>query len=254
MSTHANPGDTPSADTRPTSGRFHEHAGPYLHKASWLIICLLAAAQAVDAIMGKTVWDILAGDAEWISWTIAIGLTVIAALAAFLAGRELGRGHQRRYEVSRAGWLALGLIMAALRIAEPFLTRMPFNWGDVAMATAILGLYLLAGMGIIFTSSEMHNPKLMQLASAGRESRRIARKLHPAEGRLTRVHDALAAMADHRQALETEYEAALAELRALEDDLKARARLEIAVALRRPEATGVYRQETWPATAGSPAA
>ena len=68
------------------------------------------------------------------------GLTVIAALAAFLAGKERGLGHDERARLSTAGWFTLGLVMAALRITEPFLEGQSFDWSDAAMAAAILAL------------------------------------------------------------------------------------------------------------------
>lgn len=247
-------GATVPPGTETSFGSFHEHSGPYLRWDSWLIIGLLALAQAVDAIMGKTVWDSIAGDAEWISWSMAIGLTVIAALAAFLAGKERGLGHDERARLSTAGWFTLGLVMAALRITEPFLEGQSFDWSDAAMAAAILALYLLAGIGIIYTSSELHQPKRMQLAAAQRKERSVARRLHRAEGEFTRVHDTLAAMDDRKEVLETEYDAALAELKAHEDELKARARLEVAAMLQRPEATSLYREPHWPAEPPAPAA
>ena len=248
MTRTTNPGTTVLPTTLPPVATFRVDAGPYTRRFfGWVTIGVLTIIQFVDAIIGKSVWDSIAGDAEWVSWLIAIGVTGVASLAAFHAGHELGLGHKKRFQVSVSLWLALGLAMAALRTVEPLLTPGgKLNPSDAAVAGIILGLYLLAGTGIIVTASEMHNPKLRQLASARRAVHRTERKLNRAEGQLARVNDTLLLMPDHKQVLKTEYKAALDKLEAQEAELKARARLEIAVVLGRADATSVYRQETWP--------
>lgn len=243
----------PQSSTRlhPAVARFFQRFGPPL-------ILIAVAAQSADVMLAKKVFNLTIGDAEWVSWMVAIALTAAAAIssAATAIAKELG--NRAGYVFAMTVWLGLGVALALIRVAEPVLTggkASQINIGGAAMAVLILVLYLGAGHVIQLAIGEMFRPALMEEKATRRNKEKVARRLHNAEGELTQAESTLTGYAASKQRLADELTEHLAEVDANAAELKQRARQEVAAVLKRADATSLYRQPTWPEPQpGEPAA
>lgn len=240
--THPHEGARPPQPGHPAVARFFQRYGP-------LLIAVGVAAQSADVMLAKQVFNLTMGDAEWASWMVAVSLTAAAAISSMATAIANRLEHRTGHTIAMVIWLALGVALALIRIAEPILTGGKgnhINIGGAAMAVLIFVLYLGAGHVIQLSVGEMFQPALMEEKSTRRHKEKVARRLHTKEGELTQAESILTGYARSRAHLASELTEQIAEVAANATELKQRARLELAAVMKRPEATGVYRQATWP--------
>lgn len=257
------PTSAPDVAALPQAGG--THVVPYTHgvidqtsrshfRASAFVRFLTVLFGAADAVLIKTVFNQLLLDSAWISWSLALGIAGLAAFLAWTAGEHaiIWRVHRLPDHAWAAG--LLGLSWAFLGAAVTYLR---WTAGDLqvgvategvtaadtgesarhhAIALALLAFYVAPGFLAAAHAYTHGNP-------IARLQRQAFEKLNVIRPRLIAAEAAAVEMAHvlrrhERERLGIEEGEAVAETaaRALNLELKARARTEVARHLARPSA------------------
>ncbi|GGB81421.1 hypothetical protein N798_00215 [Knoellia flava TL1] len=211
----------------------------------------------VDAILIKTVWNVVLKDNEIISWTMAILTALGASALAWTAGRFAAVGLTDRHRTHVVGaalaaltWAGLGAALFLLRWNAGALTGTTIRTEGASTAAAdsataihhllalcLIALYALPGVLATLHGWEAGNPVAARQRQAHTTLTRLTGELRHAEARL---HELSALTTQHHNSkARVDDEAGLAhdQADALAAELKAYTRIRIAHALADP--TGV---------------
>lgn len=219
--------------------------GPLLPVVAFVLLLVGIVAQFVDVMLAKNVFDIVVNQSESLSWFVAIGLTLTAAVLMVSVGialRHGGRRHRLAAGALASVWLFLGLALAYLRMREGSLLGDADEPADGAIALAMFVLYLAAGLDIAYHSHALHDSDRESAIGGTVRVRRLDRALHPLEAMVTRVRETIEGWPRVLERLDETYLDELARIGHHESELKAMARDRLTLGLEDPtRASLVYR-------------
>lgn len=277
---HLDDADISSSSTRPSRSQRKGRgwADPHrIHQSPWraalqfaLPMALLGVVTAADFVVIKSSLDLALQESSSLSWTMAIGLTVAAAALMFHAGSSArkadAQGLPRRAAMAMvAAWAVFGAILVWLRWsgASLVVSAPQFQAGASSqagpgpssghlVAVAMSGAYMVAGLLALLDGYRLTNPVLgaLRAAKVTLAAKRFA--VGVAEGRVSRLINHLAIHSHQLAVIDVERDRAVAAAQALAAHLKHHARVQIALCLGNPAATGVVRSvlEPEPPTPG----
>lgn len=240
----------------------HTDETPRAYRARLLLaIALLVIITAADLLLITTTFNRILRDAEWVSWVLGASLTVASLAAAFHAGAYSRRADadpraSRRARTMAvglgAGWAALGVGMFVLRWQAALFapTAVAYDGAAAAalaefreqvLAVVLAAVYLANGIIAYHDGHKLTNPALAALRQARARLDALLPKLQAQEGRVARLVENLEVATQEHHRLPEERATAVAAREALAEELKAHARLQIALHLGDPAATGGVR-------------
>ncbi len=232
----------------PTDGSANRGiAGPFTLPSLPIILVVAALGMSIDTWLAKAAFDLVIGENETISLLFALAVAVASGVSAGWTGIDIRRGARVAAWLHGGIWLALGVVLGAIRVNTGLLMGFDENDPrDLVVALIMFVVYVASGAAIIATSTHLWNPRMRVLRAARRAVRSLGRRLDRLEPTLARVRAALAGLERRRAGYRTEYQQACASLDALGAQLKHEARLRIAERLGDVRRTSVYRQPLWP--------
>nr|NLI49204.1 hypothetical protein [Propionibacterium sp.] len=219
-------------------------AGPYFPLVAFAALLVGVVVMSADVLLGKSLLDKLVNGEEWQSYLIAGAFALASALGAIGAGSALR--HRRRVWAGLflAFWAIVGVALAVLRRFTYEIMDDPDSANrDLVVALVMLGVYLLAGLDVIYQSTKLSDQRYFALWRSGRQWRAAERRLAKLEPELERTDETLARLARDKDRLEAEVAEENGRLDALARELRAKARLRIAYHLGDPAATSLVGSE-----------
>lgn len=251
--------------TLPAShGQPDQHPGSH-HRLVGFYFVLALILGAVDAILIKTVWNVILQDNEAISWAMAIVTAFGATLLAWTAGAwsavgsiDRHRGHLLGAAAAAIVWVAVGAAMFWLRWETGTLTATGVNTeGATAdnattthhiLAIALIALYLMPGVLAALHGYETGNPVAARQRASHAQLQLLEAELRHLEARTHEMDLLLAQHHATKNSIDDDAKRATAQANALADELKAYARLRIAQALATPSGVESAPPHTNPTT------
>lgn len=218
-------------------------------------VALLIAAAADFAAFQQVVKLLMPNTEEYLVWLLVSGLTVISLTLMHFAGRvlrDLVAGHGAfgwsKLLALIVPWLVLGFTAFAVRLMVVDQTRAGRPEGAMEQtlsAWMFLALYVSSGVVAAFGAFLTHNPLRTNyrraLRAYGRALRRLSRTQPPYE----RALEVLETHERSRDRDDAAYQAAVAQCRAVAEQLKRYASVLVAVQLKRPPVTDGMTQRDW---------
>lgn len=225
---------------------------------------VLAVITTADLVLIKGTFNRVLREAEALSWTLGAALTLAAVAASYSAG-VLTRKVVAAPRTSRAqtllavalvgGWAALGAGMFILRwrAAEFAPQQIVFEGASASVAAGLedvkekvlaivlASVYLATGILAFVDGYKLTNPAAKAMRAARRAIRSLRPRLVAQEGLVARLVENLAIHRHDLTTIDTARDTALASRTALAAELKQHARVQIALHLGNPAATGLVR-------------
>ena len=126
-------------------------AGPYFPLVAFAALLVGVVVQSADVLLAKSLLDKLVNGADWQSYLIACAFALASALGAIGAGSALR--HRRRVWAGLflAFWAIVGVALAVMRGFTYEIMDDPDSANrDLVVALVMLGVYLLAGLDVIY--------------------------------------------------------------------------------------------------------
>lgn len=199
---------------------------------------------------------------EALSWILGASLTLAAVSGAFTAGTYARKATDRSSRADRAlatllivGWAALGVGMFVLRWnAADFATAIAYDGAQDAsaaetakeqlLAIVLAAVYLATGILAFVDGHKLTNPAAAALREARGRAEKLLPRLQQQEARVARLRENLSVAEYEYTRLSVEHATAIASRKALAEELKAHARVQIALHLGDPAATGLVHPAT----------
>lgn len=227
---------------------------------TFFAIALLVFISASDLIFIRSTFNVVLRDSPILSWILGASLTAAAVGLAFAAG-ALARKAYAATQGSRAdallatvlvvGWFLLGAAMFVLRWRAASYATTPVTYEKAAatsglethkeqlLAIILAGIYLATGALTFADAWKLTNPAAKTFRRVTTALARLRPLLAAQLGRVAHLRENLAVHEHQLSEIEARKANALASRRALADELKAHARVRIAVHLGDPAATGI---------------
>lgn len=235
---------TPAAPAPAAPAVQRGEAGPYFPLVAFAALLIGVVVQSADVLLGKSLLDKLVNGEEWQSYLIACAFALASALGAIGAGSALRHRRRGWAALFLAFWAVVGIALAVMRRFTYEIMDDPDSANrDLVVALVMLGVYLLAGLDVIYQSTKLSDQRYFTLWRSGRHWRAAERRLAKLEPELERTEETLARLARDKGRLEAEVAEENDRLDALERELRARARLRIAYHLGDPAATSLVRAD-----------
>lgn len=231
--------------------------------AGWPVLSVTLAVGAIlvgsfaDTIAFKTALDLLLHAAEWQSWVMAVGATLLALVAAAHLGME-GKAY-RRGDQDASGlqviacllvWVLLGATLVYVRWTTPFAPSGTGGFGATAAAQDGLrlahagavffgALYLISGVGMALVATRLTNPAYRALRRSEAACERQEAVVARLRGEADRARNSVAHHSGEYDRDLARRDSARAERQALGADAANYARVLMAQLMRDPRKTGV---------------
>lgn len=234
-------------------GRLDQDARSHRNEVRGLFV-LAFVLGAVDAILIKTVWNVILADNELISWAMAIITAFGATLLAWTAGRwcaigliDHHRGHLVGAALAAIVWIVIGAAVSWLRWQTGALTSTTINVEGATttstaqtlhhiLAIALIALYLMPGITAALHGYETGNPIAARQRATHTQLQRLRAEVRHLEARAHEQDHLLTQHYNTKAGIDTEAALAKQQANALAEELKAYARVRIAEAIGEPTA------------------
>lgn len=219
-----------------------------------LVVLLIVAA--VDLIMFKTTLNLVLGEREFLSWMVAVGVTLAALASAVYAGQQVrtarASGVRGWAPLLFVAWALIGVALVYLRIKGGVLTPVGAAYegtettansetgaADSLVAVVLAVLYTATGVlafveGYLFT-----NPAASAYRRVKKQFEEKSAEVTTGINRVVRLNENTTVHQHDLDNIEKQRLSARAAREALAAELKDHARVQIALNLGDPEATGV---------------
>lgn len=225
---------------------------------------LLGLISFADLLLVKTTFNVILRDAEWLSWVLGVSLTLAAVAMAFFAGRysrqAVAGGPSVKSDQAIVGilivlWLVLGAGIFLLRwnAAEFAPAQVAYEGAQTTsveeakerlLAVVLAAVYLATG-GLAFVDGyRLTNPVAAAMRTARGRLEKLRPRLQERIGVVARLRENLTAAELEYARLPEQLAEAIAARETLAEELKALARVQIAMHLGDPSATGVVRPDS----------
>jgi hypothetical protein len=239
-----------------------ESSGAHLRSVlgQWAVLVVITSA---DLVLIKATFDRILRQAPSLSWTLGVALTLASVALAFSSGANVkkvrsgwaSRDHAVIAAVQVVAFAALGagILYLRWRAADFAPPQVAFEGAnspastlpdtEKVLAMILATIYLATGVLAFTDGFKLTNPVAKAMRAARRSVETLMPKLADMEGRVAHLRENSAI---HEHDLATIDEArgiALASRRALARELKELSRVQIALALGNPPATGLVRPD-----------
>lgn len=260
---------TPRVDRRPagkgwTAPHLADQSDRGYRRSATITLVILTVVAAGDLVLIKSTFDRVMGQYEIFSWILAIGLTVAAISAMYSAGAETktatAAGRTRTSSLKSTSlvvaWVLLGVGLLWLRWNSQLFMGQTTYEGDSGagtgqdlehyLAIVLLMIYIATGVLAWVDGYKLTNGAAAAMRETRRQYRSTAADLAVKEGRVARLIENLAIHRYELAAIDRERDLALRARDDLAAELKEHARVQLAMQLADPAATGVVRNRPTP--------
>lgn len=204
-------------------------------------------ALGADMLFSKSLFDLATNQSEAASWVISFAIALASTIVAATAGAHMKNAKRTTFWVAGSLWFLMGVVVAVLRASMHLMTGDPSTlMTDRVIAVVMFAIYLGAGTDIMIQASKLADRRYLALWGSKLELWRTTRKLARLQSQLDRTDDVAKRLNEELERLDEEVTIQNRMLNEIEETYKQRARLRIAFHLGDPEATELYRGETWP--------
>ncbi|MGN2635385.1 hypothetical protein ACWEKT_02560 [Nocardia takedensis] len=216
---------------------------PYFPFVSAVLLAAAIAGMIIDVILAKAAFDVIVNESEFVSALVATGVAGIAAVTALGGGLAWRHGHRLGGAALLAGWLLIGITLAALRWQRGSLEGFANDPADRWIAMLMLAVFLAAGIEIATHGSALlDNDSYFAVRSARRAVAKIDRKRNRVAAEYGRIALALSRFPDIRDRARRQHEMAQQRIDSMERELHAYARDQVVEALRNSRNGGLTAQ------------
>jgi len=246
-----------------TIGAADESDGAY-RRSVCLTFLILALVTTADLFLIKGTFDRVLVQDERVSWALGAALTLISVTLAFKAGVSIrhamstpkgSRAHTILTVALVTGWVAIGMGFFWLRwnaatfapAASSFENASPTSAAglnestDRTFAIVMATVYLATGVLALADGFKLTNPVASSMRAVRRSIKMLTAEVCAKEGRVGHLRENLAIHMHTLDTIDDDRDTALAGRRALAEELKNLARVQIAMHLGSPAATGLVR-------------